>query len=104
MSTASPIDTHFLYGVFLSFSANNWSTRTANPSKLTAEDRTEYGIHERMPQDLETSLNCLGKDTELTSLLGEKLVEDYKTVKRAEREMLGNMGEEERRLWIIERY
>lgn len=57
-----------------------------------------------MPQSLETSLNFLEQDSEMTSLLGEKLVEDYITVKRTEREMLGKMGEEERRSWIIERY
>lgn len=57
-----------------------------------------------MPQNLEAALSFLEQDTKLSLLLGEKLVTDYITVKRAEREMLGRMGEEERRRWLIERY
>ena len=57
-----------------------------------------------MPQDLVASLDFLEDDTKLSSLLGGKLVTDYVTVKRAEREMLGKMEEAERRRWLIERY
>ncbi|KAI9666263.1 MAG: hypothetical protein M1821_004198 [Bathelium mastoideum] len=75
-----------------------------NPSKLSPEQRAEYGIHDHLPQDLEMSLGVLEQDTELASLLGEKLVKDYIAVKRAEREMLGEMENDERRIWLIGRY
>ncbi|KAL9085956.1 MAG: hypothetical protein Q9165_007318 [Trypethelium subeluteriae] len=75
-----------------------------NPSKLTAEQRAEYGIHVSMPSELGSALSLLEENSELASLLGEKLVSDYVTVKRTEDTMLAEMSDEERRNWLMERY
>ncbi|KAL2354279.1 developmental protein-like protein fluG [Cryomyces antarcticus] len=75
-----------------------------NPSRLTPEQREELGITRRLPPDIHTSLDALEHDGALAEVLGAGLVSDYVAMKRAEQTMLGGMGEEERRVWLLERY
>ncbi|TKA80870.1 hypothetical protein B0A49_03160 [Cryomyces minteri] len=75
-----------------------------NPSQLTPEQREELGITRRLPPDIHTSLAALEQDGALAEVLGARLVGDYVAMKRAEQTMLGDMGEEERRVWLLERY
>ncbi|KAJ9666499.1 hypothetical protein H2201_003422 [Coniosporium apollinis] len=75
-----------------------------NPSKLSDDQRKEYGIERRMPKSIEEALDALEKDEELKHMLAESLVEDYISMKRVEQKMLADMEEGERKTWLIERY
>lgn len=77
---------------------------TENPAKLSDEQRREYSITQRLPTALEQSLTSLGADTDLKKVLGNVLVDDYIAMKRAEKKMLDDMPENERHVWLIERY
>ncbi|MBE7182394.1 MAG: hypothetical protein INR71_14520 [Terriglobus roseus] len=71
---------------------------------MTDEQRREHGLEKRMPRTLDEALTALQGDEELAKRLPAGLAEDYLAMKRAEQEMLGKMGEAERRVWLIERY
>lgn len=81
---------------------------TMNPTKLSGDEKVELGIGRRLPRSLEEALGTLERDEELMRMAsgdGEgKLVRNWMEVKKAEQEMLNEMGEEERRVWLIERY
>ena len=77
---------------------------SAQPGELSAEQRAALGIRENLPGSLREALVCLRQDPELRSWLGEDVVNNYITVKKAEREMLEKMKPEERRRWLIEYY
>jgi glutamine synthetase len=49
-------------------------------------------------------LEYLEKDPSLKGTLTEDTVTNYIAMKRAEQDMLGKMGDEGRRIWMIERY
>jgi hypothetical protein len=49
-------------------------------------------------------MKALDADTSLKEALAEDLVKNYLTMKQAEQEMLGKMSDDERRIWLIERY
>jgi hypothetical protein len=46
----------------------------------------------------------LKEDEELVELMGPELVERYAALKEFELNFLGEMGDEERRQWLMERY
>lgn len=57
-----------------------------------------------MPNSLNEALEALEADTDLQNTLGKWWVERYIGVRRGEREMLNNMSDEDRKVWLIERY
>lgn len=76
----------------------------ANPSQLSLEQRSELGIMEKMPTSIKESMVALDGDMELREILADGLVYDWLLMKKTELEMLENMPEAERRVWLIERY
>ncbi|KAF2870947.1 developmental protein-like protein fluG [Massariosphaeria phaeospora] len=75
-----------------------------NPAKLSEGDRAVLGVRERMPRGVEEALQRLGEDGELVERLGGGFVGDWVKMKGWEGEMLGKMGEAEKRAWMVERY
>ncbi|KAF1956705.1 developmental protein-like protein fluG [Byssothecium circinans] len=75
-----------------------------NPAQLDDEGRAAYGIVDKLPSSLGEALQALSIDNELNEALAEGLVREYLLMKGSEGEMLGAMGEVERRVWLIERY
>jgi hypothetical protein len=49
-------------------------------------------------------MKALDADASLKEALAEDLVKNYLIMKKAEQEMLGKMSDEDRRIWLIERY
>ena len=74
-----------------------------DPAQLSDEERKDLGIRENFPTNLKSALSRL-RDGDLPTVLGEKVLEHYTTVKQHEHKMLSGMGEEARRHWLIERY
>ncbi|KAF2200555.1 developmental protein-like protein fluG [Delitschia confertaspora ATCC 74209] len=75
-----------------------------NPSTLTPEQRTELGITQKMPMTISEALNALNKDSQLREMLTDNLVRHFVEMKKAEQNMLKEMEEGKRRVWLIERY
>ncbi|KAF2685609.1 developmental protein-like protein fluG [Lentithecium fluviatile CBS 122367] len=75
-----------------------------NPSQLDEEGRAACGITQKMPASLEEATMALRVDGELNEALAQGLVNDFLLMKESEQRMLGEMGEAERRSWLIERY
>lgn len=73
-------------------------------SSLTDAERLKLGITQRISLSLSESLKSLEKDELLQGLLGPSLVKHYMNVKKAESSWFHSMGEENLRLWLIERY
>ncbi|OQE15369.1 hypothetical protein PENFLA_c032G10213 [Penicillium flavigenum] len=71
---------------------------------LTPSQRTTLGITTPLPKSIAQSLEALEKDESLRDILGLNLVSGYLTAKRAESARLLSISEEERRLWLLERY
>jgi len=74
-----------------------------NPGRLGEEGRARYGITRRLPGTLEEAVGALEGDGVLREVLGQELVSDWLVMKSVEQRMLGEMGEAERRVWMIER-
>jgi len=79
-------------------------TNTGNPSKLPASEKQELGITNKLPTSLEQAVEALEHDVKLEQALSPGLVKHYISMKKAEQEMLNDMPEAERRVWLIERY
>ncbi len=77
---------------------------TKDPAALTEEEKTDFGISERLPQSIDEALDCLRHDTQLRDIMGGAVIDTYLTVKKAECEMLQAMAAGKRRNWLIERY
>ena len=75
-----------------------------NPARLDEHARAELGITQMLPRSLGEAMDALRKDAALNEVLAPELVRDYLAMKESERRMLGEMGEEERRRFLIERY
>ncbi|KAF2459568.1 developmental protein-like protein fluG [Lineolata rhizophorae] len=75
-----------------------------NPSKMSEQQRSEYGITRRLPASLAEALDRLETDYKFKQLLGGDMVDRYIVMKREEQKMLMDMPEDERRGWLIERY
>jgi glutamine synthetase len=56
------------------------------------------------PGSVEEGLEALKGDAEMVGLMGRELVERFVAVKEYEMEFLKDMGQEERRQWLMERY
>jgi glutamine synthetase len=81
-----------------------WGDCEIDPAKLTANDRRELGVSQMLPGSVEEALVALKGDAALVEMMGPELVERYVAVKEFELAFLGEMGEEERRQWLMERY
>lgn len=75
-----------------------------NPSKLSDSQRTELGIMKMLPTSIEDAVEALEMDAEVAGAMSEGMVKHYLTMKKAEQNMLNEMLEHERRIWLIERY
>lgn len=76
-----------------------------NPASFTETQlRDEYGVTEKLPTTLESALQALKSDTALVHALDSKIPNDLITMKQAESVMLGAMSEQDRQIWLIERY
>lgn len=75
-----------------------------NPALLDEQTRAQYGIVQPLPRDLDEALAALERDGALMEALAQGWVADYVKMKEAEMEILGEMGEVERRVFLIERY
>lgn len=75
-----------------------------NPSRLSEEQRKEYGIVTRLPRTIEESLSALEEDAVLEKVLSPGITKDFVAMKREEQKMLDQMPEDARRVWLIERY
>ena len=71
---------------------------------MSPEQKKDYGIERRMPANIESALEALEKDSDLKEILGEGFVSDFIAMKKVEQKMLADMPEQERRVWLIERY
>lgn len=81
-----------------------WGDCEIDPAKLTGNDRKELGVTQMLPGSVEEALAALRDDAELAGMMGPELVERYVALKEMELNHLGEMGEEERRQWLMERY
>ncbi|KAK3685896.1 hypothetical protein B0T22DRAFT_381151 [Podospora appendiculata] len=81
-----------------------WGDCEIDPAKLTGNDRKELNVTQMLPGSVEEALTALRADEELVELLGAELVDRYTALKEFELNFLGEMTEEERRAWIMERY
>jgi glutamine synthetase len=77
---------------------------TVDASDLTSAERSRLGITTPLPQSLAQSMTALSENEKLQSVLGKELVQNYLSVKRAESKRIHGMVDEERRLWLLERY
>lgn len=77
---------------------------TVDASSLSPAQRADLGITTPLPNSITQSLDSLEADYDLHDLLSADLVRNYTVVKRAESARLLAMSEEERWLWLIERY
>lgn len=75
-----------------------------NPTKLDDEGKKALGIVRKMPRSFEEAFGALEKDEVLWEAVGREIVGNWVEVKKSERVMLAEMGEEERKVWLMERY
>jgi len=75
-----------------------------NPSRLSEAERSDLGISKRLPKTIEESLGGIEGDNALREALGDEVVGHYVAMKKAEQEMLNEMPESKRRVWLMERY
>lgn len=79
-------------------------TNSVNPSKLSDEERINLGITRKMPTTINEALDALEQDTVLEAQFSDGLVAHYLGLKESEQEMLHGIEEQQRRIWLIERY
>jgi glutamine synthetase len=89
---------------FVTISGGITNRELDNPARLDDVQRKKCGITRRLPKTIQEALEKLENDSDLKEALAEDVVSNYIAIKRAEQEMLGKMSDEERRIWIIERY
>ena len=77
---------------------------TGNPSKLSTEQKEELGITTTLPKSLEQSIEAAENDTELEQAMSPGILKHFLAMKKSEQEMLNQMSEKDRRVWLIERY
>ncbi|KAK8092778.1 glutamine synthetase [Apiospora kogelbergensis] len=82
-----------------------WKDCAADAAKLSPEQRLALGITDMFPASLDEALAALQADKALIAQLGSpEFVQRYVDVKKAEIGFLSQLGERERRQWIMERY
>ncbi|OAQ69251.1 glutamine synthetase, catalytic domain-containing protein [Pochonia chlamydosporia 170] len=76
------------------------------PSALSFEEAKrqlgEKGITERTPKSLKESIDAVTEDKEMKDWVGEELLTHYVRVKQKEVEHFGKMGEDERRIKMLQ--
>lgn len=77
---------------------------TANPSTLDARGREELGIVTQIPNTIDQAIAAAWQDEELREMMSDGILKHYLYMKEAEQKMLTEMDEQERRIWLIERY
>jgi glutamine synthetase len=75
-----------------------------NPSRLSEAERLDLGISTRLPKTIDESLAAIESDTVLKEALGDEVIRHYVAMKKAEQDMLNEMSESKRRVWLMERY
>lgn len=78
--------------------------QTGNPSKLTADQRQDLGITTKLPTSISQALEALENDERLQMALSPGLAKHFIAMKKAEQDMLSDMPEAERTVWLIEWY
>ncbi|KAK6839170.1 glutamine synthetase-like protein [Apiospora arundinis] len=82
-----------------------WKDCESDAAKLSPEQRLALGITDMFPASLDEALAALQADSALIAQLGSpEFVQRYVDVKKAEIGFLSQLGESERRQWIMERY
>ena len=71
---------------------------------MTAVQREQYGIRDKLPTSIDEVLFALENTWVLEKWMGAEITKKYAIMKRAEQEKLGAMSAEERRDWLLERY
>lgn len=77
---------------------------SVDPAELSEAERKELGISHNLPSNIAAALNHLGEDKRLRKIMGNAVIDNYLTVKKAETEKFAEMEPERRRNWLIERY
>ena len=75
-----------------------------NPTKLSSEEKEALGITRKLPTSLKQSVEAADGDTELEQAMSPGVLKHYISMKKAEQEMLNEMPEKDRRVWLMERY
>lgn len=75
-----------------------------DPSKLSEAERNQLGICHKIPTDIAEALDHLQADNKLRKIVGNAVIDNYLTVKKAEMEKFEEMEPDKRRNWLIERY
>jgi glutamine synthetase len=76
----------------------------ANPSTMDEQMRAAFGVTRKLPKSMQEAIEALRADAPLNEALNQSVVRAYLEMKGEEAKMLGNMGESERRVFMIERY
>lgn len=71
---------------------------------LSPEERQALGLKDRLPTNLDASLDALEEDGRIQYLMGQFMVSSYLSIKRGEVEFLRAMSDEKRRLYLIAKY
>ncbi|TKA46827.1 hypothetical protein B0A54_03783 [Friedmanniomyces endolithicus] len=77
---------------------------TSNPTTLSDEQKSEMGITQRLPTDLDQGMKALQQSSSLADALAPGVVSHYLAMKQAEQKMLSLMPQHERKRWLMERY
>ena len=75
-----------------------------NPASISEAERADIGIGTKLPTTIEQSLEALEGNTSLREALGPHVVAHFVAMKKSEQEKLNVMSENERRVWLLERY
>lgn len=79
-------------------------TVTGNPAHLSSSEKEELGIIKKLPVTVAEAIEAAETDVELEQAMPEGMLKHFLTVKKEEQEMLGEMDESARRVWLMERY
>ncbi|KAK3700183.1 hypothetical protein LTR37_016062 [Vermiconidia calcicola] len=81
-----------------------WRDCLSNPTKLSAQEKEEHGITTTLPRSLDEAIEAAEQDSELEQAMSPGMLKHFLAMKKAEQEMLNEMPEKERRVWLMERY
>jgi glutamine synthetase len=75
-----------------------------NPSKLSESEKEELGIAQNLPKSLADAVTAAENDHDLEALMPEGMLKHFLAMKKDEQEMLNKMEDDERQIWLLERY
>ncbi|KAG9230748.1 hypothetical protein BJ875DRAFT_519059 [Amylocarpus encephaloides] len=81
-----------------------WADCGVDPATLDPEGREDFGIKEKIRDNLSDALGDLDGSAMMKDVLGAEVVERYVNVKRGEMKLLEGMSNGERWNWVVERY